>query len=154
MALFLASIGNPPPYTVNGTSSNGICRPPLSLLKDLFQSSAQKVKIYNSQLYDTAARQGAGLVNAYQALTASAIFTPSELALNDSINRFPLYTVMLTNIGKTDATYEITHEGAALATGKTSSDDQLLRTVIYSNNYAVSVHLKIQDSIKIFLFLW
>jgi hypothetical protein len=44
--------------------------------------------------------------------------------------------------------YTISHSGAALATGVTLNDDQLLATPLYSANYAVSLALKIHIVLK------
>jgi hypothetical protein len=99
------------------------------------------LKIYNSSLFATAAQQGAGLVNAYQALTITTIFSPSELSLNDTVRKATSYTVNLWNIGDKAGVYKITHGGAALVTGKALNDDQLLSTPLFSADYAVSFAL-------------
>lgn len=113
MALFLSSIGNPAPNTVNGSSINGICRPQFSLVTSIIQSTAMPVSIYKSLLLASAVQQGAGVVSAYQALTTNTIFSPSQLALNDTVRLAPSYKVKLWNIGTTTNTYKITHGGAA-----------------------------------------
>ena len=142
MALFLTSIGNPGPGTVFGNSSNGICRPAFSVATSILQSTANPVNIYNSSLIATVVKQGAGLVNAYQALTTTTLLSQSQLALNDSVRIASSYTFNVTNIGNNTATYNINNTGAALATDLTSNNDQLLGTPLYSANYAVSLSLK------------
>ncbi len=139
MALFLASIGNPAPHTVNGYAPNGQCRPKFSLVKNIFQSTAKTIRNYNSALFATAAMQGAGLVNAYKAITATTIFSPSELGLNDTVRRATSYRVSVINIGNETAVYKMSHSGAALATGKSADDDQLLGNLEYTADYAVSL---------------
>jgi hypothetical protein len=139
LALFLASIGNPAPYTVNGYAQDGNCRPTFSLVKNIFQSSAKTISIYNSALFATTVMQGAGLVNAYQAITATTIFSPSELGLNDTVRRATSYRVSVINIGSETAVYTMSNSGAALATGKSTGDDQLLGTPVYTGDYAVSL---------------
>ena len=138
LALFLASIGNPAPSTVNGVSANGICRPKFSIAINLFQSTAMPVKMSNSTLLATTTQQGAGLINVYQALTTTALFLPSELSLNDTVRRAASYNVTLWNIGDTTATYKISHRGAALTTGATLTGDKLLNKPLFSAHYAVS----------------
>jgi hypothetical protein len=96
------------------------------------------MNIYNSSLFATAAQQGAGLVNVYQALTATTMISPSELSLNDTVRKDTSYKINVINIGNEVGTYKINHSGAALATGKTLDDDQLLNTPLYSADYAVS----------------
>ena len=83
-------------------------------------------------------QQGSGLVNAYQTLTATTIISPSQLSLNDTIRKAASYKINVTNIGNEAVAYKISHGGAALATGKSSEDDQLLPTPNYSAGYAVS----------------
>lgn len=143
LALFLASIGNPSPSTINGQSDDGVCRPKFSVAIDVFQSTAMPVNIYQSNLFASTARQGAGLLNVYEALTTTVIFSPSQLALNDTIRKATSYKVKLWNIGAKKATYTLRHSGAALATGAQVDDDQLLNTPVYSAEYAVSFSLHI-----------
>jgi hypothetical protein len=54
----------------------------------------------------------------------------------------------VTNIGNNVSVYNISHNGAALATGATLNDDQLLATPLYSADYAVSFALKIHIALK------
>ncbi len=89
------------------------------------------------------------MVNAFLALTASIMFSPSELGLNDTVRQASSYQVNLTNIGDKVAVCTISHGGAALTTGATPNDDQLLLTPLYSADYAVSVALKIHILLKI-----
>lgn len=103
---------------------------------NIFQSTAQLANISNQSLLATAAQQGAGLANAYRALTSTILISPSELSLNDTARKASSYKFNVTNIGNSLAKYKLSHQGAALATGKTSNDDQLLATPRYSSDYA------------------
>ncbi|CAF1482172.1 unnamed protein product [Rotaria magnacalcarata] len=136
LALFLAQIGNPGPETVGNNLTNTTRRPSFSEVRNLFQSNAKPVNIYSTQIPATAVKQGAGLVNVFQALTANTIISPSELALNDTTRQERSYTIKVSNIGKKTAWYKITHRGAALATGAQPESDQLLSTPVYSSDYA------------------
>ncbi|UJR24182.1 hypothetical protein I4U23_027148 [Adineta vaga] len=136
LALFLSNINNPPPYTVNGTSSNGKCRPKFSLVKDIFQSNAQMLNIHSSSLLASAIQQGAGLVQAMKGITTTTLVSPSTLSLNDTVRKHSSYKVSITNIGNTKATYEVNHVGAALVTGATSTSELLLLEPIYSEDYS------------------
>lgn len=108
------------------------------------------VKNYDSTLFSTVAQQGAGLVNVYQALSSTTLISPTEFALNDTVRKAGSYKFNVTNIGNNIAVYQISHSGAALATGLTSNDDQLLSTPLYSANYAVSCVLKIHVIFKVY----
>jgi hypothetical protein len=110
------------------------------VVTDIFQSTAKIVNIYNSSLFATAAQQGAGLVDAYKALTSTTMISPSELSLNDTVRKATSYKINVFNIGDQLGLYSISHGGAALATGKTADDDQLLETPLYSADYAVSFY--------------
>ncbi|UJR29597.1 hypothetical protein I4U23_010814 [Adineta vaga] len=144
LALFLSNIDNPPPYTVNGTASNGKCRPKFSLVKDIFQSTAHMVNIYNSSLLASAIQQGAGLVQANKGITTTTLVSPSTLSLNDTVRKHSSYKVTVTNIGNTKAMYKVNHVGAALATGlAVSGIETLLVETIYSEDFAVSCKLAI-----------
>ena len=138
LALFLSNIDNPSPRTVNGQSENGKCRPPFSFVKSIFQSTSKPVKIYNSSYLSTTIQQGSGLVDIYDAIKTTTIISPSELSLNDTIRKAQSYKVKVYNIGSKSASYKVSHVGAALATSKSSQDDQLLGQPTYSPDYAVS----------------
>lgn len=144
LALFLASIGNPSAETAKGISNNGICRPPFSMTKNIFQSTAKPVSIYNSSLYATTIQQGAGLVDIYHAITATTMISPSQLSLNDTVRTAASYNVTVYNIGTTMGSYKLSHVGGALATAKTVNDDQLLDIPKYTPDYAVSSVLSME----------
>jgi minor extracellular serine protease Vpr len=109
-----------------------------SELLNRFQSNANPVNLANSSLLASVAQQGAGLINAFQTLTATTLISPSELALNDTVRTKKFYTVLVTNIGEEAAQYTVSHRGAALATGAKEGNDQLLSKPVYSADYAVS----------------
>ncbi|CAF1329613.1 unnamed protein product, partial [Rotaria sp. Silwood1] len=138
LALFLAQIGNPAPETVGRNSTSANHRPSFSEVVNLFQSNAKPVNIYKTLMLATTIQQGAGLVNAFQALTATTIISPSELALNDTVRRQQIYKIEVSNVGNKSALYTIGHRGAATATPKQPGDDQLLLIPKYTANYAVS----------------
>ena len=109
------------------------------------------MNIYQSNLFATAAQQGAGLVDTYQALTSTTMISPSELSLNDTMRKAASYKIKVFNIGDQVAVYNVSHVGAALATGKAADDDQLFRTPLYSADYAVSFVLQIYITLEDFL---
>ncbi len=78
-------------------------------------------------------------MNAFQALQATTLISPSELALNDTVRQATSYTIEIFNIGNETATYNISHSGAALATGLQTGNDVILAQSVYSADYAVSI---------------
>ncbi|CAF3570870.1 unnamed protein product [Rotaria sp. Silwood1] len=140
LALFLSQIGNPAPKTVGREFNNETRRPSISEVLSIFQSNANPVNIYNSTLLAPTVQQGAGLVNAFQAITATTVISPSELALNDTVRQQKSYVIEVSNIGKKTASYKISHRGAALITGIEDGNDQLLSQPLYSADYA-DVHI-------------
>jgi hypothetical protein len=107
------------------------------MTRNIFQSTAKLMNIYNTSLLATTIKQGAGLVDIYHTITVTTLISPSELSLNDTVRTASSYKVNVYNIGKRVASYKLTHVGAALATAKVSNDDQLLDAPLYSANHAV-----------------
>lgn len=105
---------------------------------NIFQSTSKPVKDYNSLYFSSTMKQGSGLVDIYNAIKTTTVISPSELSLNDTVRTFLSYKVKVYNIGLKTASYKLSHVGALLATGKSSLDDQLLETPIFSPDYAVS----------------
>ncbi|CAF4248181.1 unnamed protein product, partial [Adineta steineri] len=64
------------------------------------------------------------------------LISPSELALNDTVRQATSYTIEIFNIGNETATYNISHSGAALATGLQAGNDVILAQPLYSADYA------------------
>ena len=132
LALYLSHIGN---QTNDGVRRR---RPSFAELLNRFQSNANPVNLANSSLLASVAQQGAGLINAFQTLTATTVIWPSELALNDTVRMKKFYTILVTNVGKEPARYTVSHRGAALVTGAEEGSDQLLSEPVFSADYAVS----------------
>ncbi|CAE6439697.1 unnamed protein product [Rhizoctonia solani] len=85
--------------------------------RSIFQNTATPVKLTkdNDSLIDTASRQGAGLLNVYNAIKATGSLTPSELLLNDTANFNGEHILLLNNCGKKPVTYKLTHVPAGTA---------------------------------------
>ncbi|KEP46652.1 minor extracellular protease vpr protein [Rhizoctonia solani 123E] len=83
----------------------------------LFQNTAFPVKLttVNTSLIETAAHQGAGLLNVYDAVKSIGSLAPTELLLNDTANLKDTHTLMLSNHGKESVTYTLTHVPAGTA---------------------------------------
>ncbi|KAI9366771.1 peptidase S8/S53 domain-containing protein [Zopfochytrium polystomum] len=80
-------------------------------IRTAFQNTATPANLPRSNpLIDSVAKQGAGLVNVYRALTAKTVITPSILALNDSqYTSKTHYTLTLTNNFDKAVSYTFTH---------------------------------------------
>lgn len=138
LALFLVSIGNPTRESALGYSPDGKCRPKLSEVMNLFQSNTRLVNNVNTDLVTSVAWQGAGLVNVFQSITATAMFSKSHLSLNDTVRRATSYKVKLINLGKKKAVYELSPKGAVLLTGLSKEQDQQVSSPVVSKKYAVN----------------
>ncbi|CAE6444590.1 unnamed protein product [Rhizoctonia solani] len=82
----------------------------------IFQNAAVPVKFNKtSTLLETAAHQGAGLIQVYDATKNAASMTPSELLLNDTAYFKKSHKLTIKNTGKSIVTYELTHLPAGTA---------------------------------------
>ncbi|KAH7337244.1 subtilisin-like protease [Rhizoctonia solani] len=82
----------------------------------MFQNAAIPVKFNKTTiLLETAAHQGAGLIQVYDAIKNVGSMTPSELLLNDTANFKKSQKLTVKNTGKKTVTYELTHVPAGTA---------------------------------------
>ncbi|KAK3824390.1 MAG: peptidase S8/S53 domain-containing protein [Linnemannia elongata] len=73
----------------------------------------------DTQIADSVARQGAGMVNVWDAIRGQALVEPTRLALNDTDNTLSSYTLTVTNQYETAETFVITHIPAQSVLGFT-----------------------------------
>ncbi|KIY47274.1 pyrolysin [Fistulina hepatica ATCC 64428] len=85
--------------------------------RTLFESTAQKVPSSktDSDPYQTLSQQGAGLINAYDAIHATTIVSPGELLLNDSAHFQGTQRITVSNQGSIRKDYTLTHVPAGTA---------------------------------------
>ncbi|KAJ3107295.1 hypothetical protein HDU97_004434 [Phlyctochytrium planicorne] len=102
------------------------------------QNTARPAKIFNTDLIDSVARQGAGLVNIYDAITTKTLVTPSALSLNDTKNTQQHYTISISNKNTVPVTYTLSTFGAALTSPFIAGDDatQPITTTPFTADYA------------------
>ncbi|KDN40500.1 hypothetical protein RSAG8_08120, partial [Rhizoctonia solani AG-8 WAC10335] len=82
----------------------------------MFQNAAVPVKFNKtSSLLETAAHQGAGLIQVYDAIKNTGYMTPSELLLNDTVYFKKSHKLTIKNTGKRAVTYGLTHVPAGTA---------------------------------------
>ncbi|KZT61997.1 subtilisin-like protein [Calocera cornea HHB12733] len=85
--------------------------------KHLFQTTSRLIPVYNNDtsVLDTAIRQGAGLVNAYDAIRYSTVLTPGELLLNDTDAFNGQHAITVFNKGNDTQSYTVSHQPARTA---------------------------------------
>ncbi|KAJ3218456.1 hypothetical protein HDU67_005552 [Dinochytrium kinnereticum] len=107
-------------------------------IRAYLQNTAKPANIFNSPLVDSVARQGAGLLNVYDAITTKTLVTPSALHLNDTKYIHQHYTLTIANSESKPVTYTLTSKGAALASGFLPGDDALqpIATTGFTAEYA------------------
>ncbi|KAJ3107294.1 hypothetical protein HDU97_004433 [Phlyctochytrium planicorne] len=131
------------PYTAGAVAlylqAKGVENSPFETVRAVFQNTAKPANIFNSPLVDSVVRQGAGLLNVYDAITTKTLVTPSALHLNDTNNIKQHYSLTLTNSHPFPITYTLTHNGAAQANGFVPGDDALQAqgTTTYTPSYAI-----------------
>ncbi|KAJ3107301.1 hypothetical protein HDU97_004440 [Phlyctochytrium planicorne] len=118
--------------------SYGDKRPDFEDFRTRLQNTANFAKKHGTDLIDSVAYQGAGLINAYQAANAKTVVCPSRLALNDTKHIKDEYTIKVTNKNKAPVTYTIQHQPALMVTPFKAGDDAMLSAFdqTYTADYA------------------
>ncbi|KAI8848405.1 peptidase S8/S53 domain-containing protein [Chytridium lagenaria] len=113
-------------------------RPTFDQLRTALQNTANPQKKYGTDLIDSVAYQGAGLINAYGAITTKTVVYPSRLAFNDTKNTAQHYELTVTNKATVDISYTVKHQPALLVTPFTAGDDSTLTAdeQTYTADYA------------------
>lgn len=85
--------------------------------RDILQSTANIIPFSKDEgaLFQTASQQGAGLVDAFKALTATTIVAPGQLLLNDTAFFNGKQTFTVANSGSKAVTYKLSHIPAGTA---------------------------------------
>ncbi|KAI0049852.1 subtilisin-like protease [Auriscalpium vulgare] len=85
--------------------------------RDIFETTAQPVPFDHSQgsILETAAHQGAGLVNVYKAIHSETTVSPGELLLNDTAHYKGTHAFTVKNTGKFVKAYILSHVPAGTA---------------------------------------
>ncbi|CAE6398441.1 unnamed protein product [Rhizoctonia solani] len=108
--------------------------------RSIFQNTAIPVKQTTNQasLIETAAHQGAGLLNVYDAVRNTGSLTPAEILLNDTAYFKGTHTLKLRNGGKKLVTYTLTHVPAGTANTITGIEANLGPVPLVGNAATVS----------------
>ncbi|KAI8972689.1 peptidase S8/S53 domain-containing protein [Pilobolus umbonatus] len=77
-------------------------------IEEHFQNHAHAMNVYNTSSLDSPLRQGAGLIQAYDALTQVNHISPAQISFNDTVNTaYHTQKLTITNNGHKDATYRL-----------------------------------------------
>ncbi|KAK5820847.1 peptidase S8/S53 domain-containing protein [Linnemannia elongata] len=74
-----------------------------------FKNTATIAKNWGSKTYASAVKQGAGLVNVLNAITATTAISPDRLDLLDTVNFRGVQKITIKNTGKKTETYTLSH---------------------------------------------
>jgi hypothetical protein len=107
-------------------------------VKSRLVNHAQPAKLYGTDLTDSVAKQGGGLVNAFNSVASKTVVYPSSFSLNDTTRTQQHYTMKITNSYTVPVTYTLAHEPAAQMNVFAAGDDlmQEKATLEYTPDYA------------------
>lgn len=119
-------------------------------VKSYLQNTATISKLFGSNLMNSVALQGAGLVNVYKALTTKTLVAPQMISLNDTDNTNFQYIINITNLDTATKaqTYTISSVGAATFQPFISGDEsvQSAATTSAVKSYAGVTFTNLQGS--------
>ncbi|KAK9723281.1 hypothetical protein K7432_002078 [Basidiobolus ranarum] len=101
VALYLKAKGKVAPLTV----------------RSVLQNTANPVRELNFKGITSAAKQGAGILNVWDAIHVDTFVTPSKFALNDTIHFNGVHTLTVENKSKRAVTYAVDHYPAVSVNG-------------------------------------
>ncbi|KAJ3097575.1 hypothetical protein HDU97_004736 [Phlyctochytrium planicorne] len=129
-------------------------RPTFAELRRILQNTATFAKKHKTELIDSVASQGAGLINAYNAITSKTSIFPSNLALNDTQYTQQHYKLTITNRNSVAVTYSVKHQPALLVTPFDIGDDATLtaKDTAYTPDYATVKFAKNNDLVDVLEF--
>lgn len=92
----------------------------ISYINEQFQNYAYATKVYNTTKLDNPIRQGAGLVQVYDAITQKTHISPAQISFNDTATtKYRTQTITVTNHGSKTIKYEVVND---VATGVSPYD--------------------------------
>lgn len=93
--------------------SQGDKKQSTSFIYEQFQNYAYPVKVAHSNVTDSPMRQGAGLIQVYDAITQSTHVSPGQISFNDTMTtNYRTKTLTITNHGTQTIAYELVNEVA------------------------------------------
>ncbi|GAN05471.1 subtilisin-like serine protease PR1C [Mucor ambiguus] len=92
----------------------------IAYINEQFQNYAYTTKVYQSSKLDSPIRQGAGLVQVYDAITQKTHISPAQISFNDTATtKYRTQTITVTNHGSKTIQYEVVND---VATGVSPYD--------------------------------
>ncbi|EJD50690.1 subtilisin-like protein [Auricularia subglabra TFB-10046 SS5] len=116
-------------------------------IRDLLETTSKTIpqSLDENAKPQTLSQQGAGLINAWDALNYQTVVTPGELLLNDTANWKGLHTIKIKNTGKKPKTYTLKHIPAGTAYSRESGTIQPSEgPVPQDNTVAAQVHIALR----------
>ncbi|RUS34525.1 peptidase S8/S53 domain-containing protein [Jimgerdemannia flammicorona] len=86
-------------------------------LTEIFQNYAKPALIYGTKFIDNPIRQGAGLIQVFDAIKGTAHVSPAELSFNDTANHVRTKTITITNEGRKEMIFHFDHLPSAAVAG-------------------------------------
>ncbi|KAL9557641.1 hypothetical protein MBANPS3_001291 [Mucor bainieri] len=85
----------------------------IAYINEHFQNYAYTAKVYQSSKLDNPIRQGAGLVQVYDAITQKTHISPAQISFNDTATtKYRTQTITVTNHGPKTIQYEVVNDVA------------------------------------------
>lgn len=116
-------------------------------LRMILLNNGHPVNFLGSEEFESVARQGAGLIDVYQAISSDTMITPEQIRLNDEEHgaKNNEYFLTIKNNGRLDTEYTITHQASVTAQG--FENNKILRKPISITSEKVSATVEILDPI-------
>ncbi|KAG1051820.1 hypothetical protein G6F43_005997 [Rhizopus delemar] len=116
-------------------------------LRMILLNNGHPVNVLGSEEFESVARQGAGLIDVYQAISSDTMITPEQIRLNDEEHgaKNNEYFLTIKNNGRLDTEYTITHQASVTAQG--FENNKILRKPISITSEKVSATVEILDPI-------
>lgn len=116
-------------------------------LRMILLNNGHPITALGSKELESVARQGAGIIDAYQALSSDTMVTPEQIQLNDPNHgaKNNEYFLTIKNNGRLDSEYKITHQASTTAQGL--ENNIVLKKPISIASQDVGADVEIQDSV-------
>ncbi|KAI9267864.1 peptidase S8/S53 domain-containing protein [Sporodiniella umbellata] len=115
-------------------------------LRTLMLNNGHPTNLFGSQEIDSVARQGAGVIDAYKAISSDTLIQPEQIRLSDPSHgaENDAYFLTIINNGRLDAEYTITHQPAV--TVQALENNKVLKKPIPLLDQLVSADVEIVES--------